>query len=160
MANSTLQGKYWDLPKEMISHLSKIFNAYRGNKTVGGYNRLEGILNNKTISYEQLKRIKNFFDTFKGTVSDTEYLLNGGTKMKNWVSHTLEKSRQDVSGKKKAMMNVGMDNQFQKDGGTVNQDSSGNRLKKQKTGVHEIKKLSNLLKLIHENHKSLIFIDK
>jgi hypothetical protein len=81
-----------------------------------------------------MKRIKNFFDGFKGSKNETPYLLNGGTKMKQWVDECLSNARNDIKGKKKSMMDIGMDNQYQKDGGTRDQDSSGKRIKNMKTG--------------------------
>jgi hypothetical protein len=159
MANSELQGKYWEIDDEMNNHLSRIYNAYRGDKTVKGYSRLEGLLNNRECSYEQMKRVKNFFDTFDGSNKDTSYLLNGGTKMKNWVDVCLGNARQDIKGKKKSMMNIGMDNQFQKDGGTKDQDSSGKRIRTDNISVnetiYEVKAFSNLLNVFEENNKKI-----
>ena len=76
MANSKLQGKKIGIPQKLSSHLNKIFNAYKGNKNVEGYERLNGLVSKNSITYEQLKRIKNFFDTFEGGKNDTPYLLN------------------------------------------------------------------------------------
>jgi hypothetical protein len=159
MANSNLQGKYWEYDDEMGNHLNKIYNAYRGDKTVKGYNRLKGLIDNCEISYEQMKRMKNFFDTFEGTRHDTPYLLNGGTKMKDWVNACLDNARQDIKGKKKSMERIGMPNQFQKDGGTKNQDSSGNRIRtdniSNSDGIYECKLFGNLLNIIDENNKKI-----
>ena len=156
MANSELENKYWELDGELTNHLTRIFNAYKGDENVAGYKRLSDLIDSGECSYQQMKRIKNFFDTYQGTVKETPYLLNGGTKMKQWVDECLSNARGDIKGKKKSMMNVGMDNQFQKDGGTRNQDSSGERLKKSDNGVSEMKILSNLMSTIHENSKNLL----
>ena len=164
MANSNLQGKYWEVNDELYNHLKRIFDAYRGNETVKGFTRLKGLLDTREISYEQMKRIKNFFDTFNGTKNDTSYLLNGGTKMKVWVDECLSNARDDIKGKKEVMMNVGMDNQFQKAGGTKNMDSSGNRIKPMKVsssskkisnndGIYECKLFGELLNIIDNNNK-------
>jgi hypothetical protein len=159
MANSDLQGKYWEIDDNMSSHLNKIYNAYRGDKTVKGYNRLKGLLDTRECSYEQMKRIKNFFDTFNGNKNDTPYLLNGGTKMKEWINTCLDTARQDIKGKKKSMERVGMTNQFQKDGGTKNQDSSGKRIRtdniSKNAGIYECKLFGNLLNIIDENNKTI-----
>ena len=34
------------------------------------------------ISYKQMKRIKNFFDNFKGNQKEPSFILNGGVEMK------------------------------------------------------------------------------
>ena len=50
MANSDLQGKYWEYDDEMGNHLNKIYNAYRGDKTVKGYTKYkQRILNMNQI---------------------------------------------------------------------------------------------------------------
>jgi len=166
MANSALENKYWELSDELINHLNKIFNAYKGDKTVQGYKRLKDLIDSKECSYQQMKRIKNFFDTFSGTRNDTPYLLNGGTKMKNWVDECLSNARQDIKGKKTAMMNIGMDNQFQKNGGIKNQDTSGEPIKSNKIGsssrkvfdnrgIYEIEMFNNVLNIFKENNKKI-----
>ncbi len=166
MANSSLENKYWELDEELINHLTRIFNAYKGDENVTGYKRLSDLIDSGECSYQQMKRIKNFFDTYKGTIKETPYLLNGGTKMKQWVDECLSNARQDIKGKKKAMMGVGMDNQFQKDGGTRDQDSSGKRIKNTKIGsssrqvsdnrgIYEVEMFSKLLNIINENNKKI-----
>tara|TARA_R110002020_G_scaffold437376_1_gene647606 strand:+ start:1257 stop:1766 length:510 start_codon:yes stop_codon:yes gene_type:complete len=166
MANSSLENKYWELDDGLINHLTRIFNAYRGKEDVQGYKRLKDLIDSGECSYQQMKRIKNFFDTFSGKKNDTSYLLNGGTKMMEWVEECLSNGRQDVKGKKKAMMDVGMDNQFQKDGGTKTQDTSGERVKKinvesksmkvsDKEGIYEIEMFNNLLNIFEENNRKI-----
>jgi hypothetical protein len=156
MANSSLENKYWELDGELINHLTRIFNAYNGDENVAGYKRLSDLIDSKECSYQQMKRIKNFFDNYGGTVKETPYLLNGGTKMKQWVDECLSNARDDIKGKKKSMMDVGMDNQYQKSGGERNQDSSGERLEKSDNGVSEMKVLVNLMTTIRKNSKNLL----
>jgi hypothetical protein len=166
MANSSLENKYWELDDELTNHLTRIFNAYKGDENVAGYKRLSDLIDSRECSYQQMKRIKNFFDTYDGTIKETPYLLNGGTKMKQWVDECLSNARQDVKGKKKSMMDIGMDNQFQKDGGVRDQDSSGKRIKNTKTGssarqvsdnrgIYEVEMFSKILNVINENNKKI-----
>jgi hypothetical protein len=166
MANSALENKYWEMDEEMTNHLSKIFNAYNGDENVEGYKRLKDLTNDPEITYQQMKRIKNFFDGFSGKKNETPYLLNGGTKMKQWVDECLSNARDDIKGKKKSMMDIGMDNQYQDDGGTRDQDSSGKRIKNTKIGtssrqisdnrgIYECKLFGNLLNIIEENNKTI-----
>ena len=166
MANSALENKYWELDEELINHLTKIFNAYNGDENVAGYKRLSDLIDTKECSYQQMKRIKNFFDNYQGTIKETPYLLNGGTKMKQWVDECLSNARNDVKGKKKSMMDIGMDNPYQKDGGERNQDSSGKRIKNNKIGssarkvsdnrgIYEVEMFSKLLNIIKENNNKI-----
>jgi hypothetical protein len=156
MANSSLENKYWELDEELLNHLTRIFNAYNGDENVAGYKRLKDLIDSKECSYQQMKRVKNFFDTYEGTIKQTPYLLNGGSKMKGWVDECLSNARQDIKGKKKSMMDVGMDNQFQKDGGVKNQDTSGERIKKMDNGMSEMRNLSKLMSTIYGNSKNLL----
>jgi len=115
MANSQLQGHNWDIPKELHSHLKRTMGAYKGPKDVEGYKRLEGLIKQPRISYEQLKRIKNFFDTHKTSnvdymdekKQDTEFILNGGCKMREWVGKTLEGARNNIQSVKDVQKNAG-----------------------------------------------------
>jgi len=98
MANSSLQGYSWDLPDELHSHLKRTMN-------VDGYKRLNGLINEPKVSYEQLKRIKNFFDNHSTAgvdymddkKQDTEFILNGSRKMRDWVNRTLGTARDNIS---------------------------------------------------------------
>lgn len=166
MSNSKLEGKYWDIHNEMLNHLTRIFNAYKGDQTIEGYQRLKGLLNKKEISYEQMKRIKNFFDNHQNGNNDTSYLLNGGTKMKNWVNACLSDARNDIKGKKEVMMDIGMTNQFQKDGNFKTQDTSGERVKPIKVSsnsrkvsnndaIYECNMFGDLLNFIENNNKKI-----
>ena len=121
MANSSLQGYSWDIPEELHSHLKRTMNAYKGDKNVEGYKRLEDLINEPKVSYEQLKRIKNFFDGqsnvdyMNDKKASTPFILNGGNKMKSWVNDTLNRARKGVEAPKKAKHDIGMTNQYQKD---------------------------------------------
>jgi hypothetical protein len=170
MANSSLQGYTWNLPEKLHNHLQRIMNAYKGAKNVEGYQRLENILSNKKVSYENLKLIKNFFDTFGGSTNDTVYVLNGGTKMKGWVSDTLYKARESIKNPKDVKMKTGMSNQFQD---TYTQDgvstdslkiknkkvSSSSRKISDNKGIYEIKIMENIISIFDKN-KQLWHTDK
>ena len=77
-----------------------------------GYNRNKELQSQKFITYKQLKRIKNFFDNFKGNHKDPSFILNGGVEIKNWVNDELRKMRDYVKNTKTNKMNTGMVNQF------------------------------------------------
>jgi hypothetical protein len=159
MSNSKLQGIKIDLDDDISYHLKRIFNAYKGAKDVEGYERLRNLCDSSKISYEQLKRIKNFFDGFEGDKKETPYLLNGGTKMKQWTSSKLDDMRNNADGKKKHMSAVGMNNQYQKTNDTKIQsvkidshDSDTNKILRQE-GIYNIKVLDDLITEINKNKK-------
>lgn len=158
MANSKLQGGKVLIDDDIDYHLKKIYNSYKGPKDVEGYERLRGLCDNNDVSYEQLKRIKNFFDDFEGKNNETIYLLNGGTKMRGWVQSKLDDMRDNVSSKKKNMKNIGMSNQYQKDKIGISSvkidthDSDMNKILRQE-GIYRIKVLDDLITEINKNKK-------
>jgi hypothetical protein len=159
MANSKLQGQSFDIDKKIKNHLKKIFNAYKGAKDAEGYQRLEELVDKDSITYEQLKLIKNFFDGHNEGNKHTSYLLNGGTLMKNWIESTLNKARQSIKGKQDAMSDVGMKNQYQKEkiGGNVRidtkkHDSDTNKILRQE-GIYNMRLMENLITTIDKNRK-------
>lgn len=82
------------------------------DKNTEGYNRNKELQSQKFINYKQLKRIKNFFDNFKGSHKEPSFILNGGVEIKNWVNNELRKMRDYVKNTKTNKMNTGMMNQF------------------------------------------------
>lgn len=143
MANASLQGYSWDIPEELHSHLRRTLNAYKGDKNVEGYKRLDGLVGEPKVSYEQLKRIKNFFDSHKTTnTDDTQFILNGGRKMRDWCENTLNKARQGVEAPKKAKHSIGMTNQYQKDSIRHTKGIAASSVKPHSTSDIKIKKES------------------
>jgi RPA family protein len=114
--NSELHGKYWTCPEYVINALKTAVDRYeslnKNDKNSEGYKRAKGILNNNLIEYSQMKRIKNWFDTFEGDHSDMEYRLNGGKTMHNWVDSTLNRETEAIKAPKKIKMETGLSNQF------------------------------------------------
>jgi hypothetical protein len=95
--NSDLYGKTFVLPEEVVNYLQKCFDAAKGaSQSNQGYRRNIELRNSKEVTYQQLKRMKNWFDGFDGDRDDLEYILNGGDYVKNWVNNTLESKRNDV----------------------------------------------------------------
>ena len=155
MANSQLQGKTWDISPKMAKHLKKIFNAYKGPKDVEGWERLRDLCSSDTISYELMKRIKNFFDNFNGKTNETPYILNGGTKVKEWVNRRLKETRDGIENKKKSMMDTGMSNQYQKDKSleVPSAISDPHKSELKKTMGEELNRINNLITHIENNKK-------
>lgn len=114
--NKDLYGKEVFFPDEMRVHLKKVMDKYGSvAKDTEGYKRNLELQNSEKISYTRLKRIKNFFDTFKGKTTDIQYILNGGKEMKWWVNMTLDNMRNNVEATKRNKMEAGFNNQFRKE---------------------------------------------
>ena len=116
--NQLLNNEVVFLPEPLVVDLRKVLATHASHTESDGYKRLKHLLdqnyNDKgerqvqkrpSVTFRELKRIKNFFDTFGGKEDDPEYILNGGTEMKNWVNQTLNSMRNSVSGQLKNMKN-------------------------------------------------------
>jgi hypothetical protein len=113
MANSKLIGKLFPVPDKVLLVLGKNLKKFSNMRDSKGFNRAIFILERRACTYEQLKRIKNYFDSINDeNFNEIEYLLNGGDIMKKWVYFTLDQARKSVNGSKKAKTNAGMSNQF------------------------------------------------
>jgi hypothetical protein len=91
--NSELYGNKVELPEEVVNYLGDCFNSVQANQSVDGYRRNIDLRNNRSATYQQLKRIKNFFDNYQGDGTDAPFILNGADYMKNWVNNTLSHMR-------------------------------------------------------------------
>lgn len=102
-----------EFPKDKREHMKICFAKVKdADKSVDGFIRNQELQNQETIDYKQLKRIKNFFDNFKGNQNEPSFILNGGAIMKNWVEDELRKMRQYGHLTAKNKMDTGMENQF------------------------------------------------
>jgi hypothetical protein len=102
-----------EFPDDMREHLKICFSKVKdADENVEGYNRNQELQTQSFIDYKQLKRIKNFFDNFKGNQHDAPFILNGEFKMKNWVDNELRKMREYNKMTKTNKMNAGMQNSF------------------------------------------------
>lgn len=110
--NSQLKTNKYLIPNGVKTHLNKTLSSYKGDKTKDGYKRLNNLVGSSYVSYHELKRIKNFFDTFGGDKTDDEYVLNGGDAIRQWVEKTLSHERDRVKNDKEVMSKAGKSNAF------------------------------------------------
>lgn len=111
--NKDLYGKSVPLDEKMKNHLEKCFNKASGaSERTEGYKRNQQLRNSDSVTYQQLKRIKNWFDNYQGDKNSYEYILNGEEYMKNWVNNALQSERNNVYTTKKNKSEGGMSNQF------------------------------------------------
>jgi len=101
-----------EFPEEMRNHMRVSHHkAKDADKNGEGYKRNQELQSQKSMTYKQLKRIKNFFDNFKGKNVDHEFILNGGIEMKNWVNNELRRMREGIYMTKHNKSETGMENQ-------------------------------------------------
>ncbi len=96
--NKELYGNKIPLPEDVVGYLDDCFNAAQGaDNNTEGFNRNQELRDSKEVTYQQLKRMKNFFDNFDGHENDLPYILNGGHYVKNWVNKVLDGMRDNIS---------------------------------------------------------------
>ena len=150
--NKELYDKRIKIPDEIREHMRNSFSSVSSESKDEGHKRNKELQDSDEISYQQLKRIKNYFDNFNGDVQEKSYILNGGDYMKNWVNDTLRFLRDDIYNTKKNKEEAGMQNQFiephQK-----NDMSSLNRPSKSHNKINnelkeDLKRINDLMKKI------------
>lgn len=95
MANSELYNKTFKIPPEILKIVQTTLIS---NPTGEGVKRAKFMLKNGVLTYQSLKRLKNFFDYFNVQTGDkTQYALSGGDSMRSFVERTLNANRDAVS---------------------------------------------------------------
>jgi hypothetical protein len=149
--NSNLYDRKAKLPKSLVDHLKSSFESVQADSNTEGFNRNKELQENPVVSYQQLKRIKNWFDSYQGNNEDAPFVLNGGDRMKKWCYHVLDHWRSvDKDGKNRRAQG-GMENQFidnhEKDGMVVNpHDKHEKGINKFDSSItEEVNKMKNLI---------------
>jgi len=112
MPNKDLKNTYFTIPSEIIESLKQtlIKKGYDGNDV--GYRKAQGFINKPQISYDEMRKLKNYFDTYYKDVKDAQYILNGGTRMRTWINNSLETATNAIKKPKEVKKNAGQENQF------------------------------------------------
>lgn len=110
--NSNLYDRRAKLPEKLINHLKKCFSSVDANSNTEGFNRNKELTGSDHITYQQIKRIKNWFDSYGGNKEDAPFILNGGDRMKKWCDEVLRVWRGDDESSKKVKKDTGMENQY------------------------------------------------
>jgi len=120
--NSSLYNKTIELPKEIKEYLQTCFDHIpNSDSSIEGHKRNEELRNSGYVTYQQLGRIKNWFDNYDGDGTDAPYILNGADYMKNWVESTIQDLRkQDTTHKEVENVEIDhIDSNFLKDLGPI-----------------------------------------
>lgn len=110
--NSKLYDSIIILPDSLIKHLEHCFGSVNGNTNIEGWKRNQELRQTKQITYQQLKRVKNWFDSYGGNKEDAPFILNGGDRMQTWCNHALDQMRNGISSGQKIKSETGMQNQY------------------------------------------------
>ena len=110
--NKDLYGKKISIPENILKYLDDCSVAAKGaSETTEGFKRNKDLREKREITYQQLKRMKNWFDNFEGKENELPYILNGGHYVKNWINETLRSMRDSVRTSKEIKSEV-LPNQF------------------------------------------------
>ena len=94
MANSELYDKTFRIPSDVLKHIQAVLVS---NPTGEGVKRAKNLTKSGVITYQGMKRLKNFFDYFNPNTDDkTQYELAGGDLMKSFIDRTLNTERDAV----------------------------------------------------------------
>ncbi len=152
--NKDLYGKKIELPEDVIVYLKQCNdNAIGADESTEGFRRNRELRDSGFVTYQQLKRMKNFFDNFNGHQNDLPFILNGGHYVKGWVNNMLKSMRDDIS-LGKEIKSVVLPNQYiqphQKNNLTTTNrpsKSHSNTLEKYNLQVTEdLKRINDLIK--------------
>ena len=110
--NKDLYGHKVSLPEDVINYLGQCFDSAKGaSENTEGYKRNKDLRDSKEVTYQQLKRMKNWFDDFNGHENELPHILNGGHYVKGWVNTTLDSMRDSIHNSKQNI-SVVLPNQF------------------------------------------------
>jgi len=99
--NSQLQHKKFAIPSRILSHLNDTLKRMNHVKGVG-MKRLRRLVEEKNMTYQQLKRLVFDFKQLDPKVDVDSYSLNGGDVMSKWVTETLNQARKEIEQQKKS----------------------------------------------------------
>jgi hypothetical protein len=155
--NKDLYGNTVQLPEDVVEYLQQCFDsANTDDSTIEGFKRNQELRDSRETTYQQLKRMKNWFDNFNGLENDLPFILNGGHYVKNWVNDTLGGMRNNVYMGKKAKSEV-LPNQFIQTHTKDNLNTMNRQSKSHSSTTGNINKdITESLKRINELIKKII----
>lgn len=112
--NKELKNKKWNIPDGVLKHLNQVKKDNKKSDLTGNattkeaYDHLEFILNSDNLSYNEMKRIKNWFDKNKNGKKTKQYELYGGSIMNAWVNNALNTARYNVKTNKEGLRAAGI----------------------------------------------------
>ena len=106
--NSELYDNTYFLPPDVLKHIQTTLVSIPNGE---GVKRAKFLLKNGSITYQAMKRINNFFDTYNGQ-DNNQYQLAGGDLMRSFIETSLNQDRSavDRSKKNREEMNIDVTN--------------------------------------------------
>ena len=101
--NSELYDKTYKIPPDVLKGVQA---SLVSNPHGEGVKRAKNILRSGKLTYQAMKRLKNFFD---GSTDAVQYALAGGDLMKHFVDSTLAMERKGVKKSKEVRQDMHVD---------------------------------------------------
>jgi len=144
--NQELYNKTYRIPPDVLKYIQTTLVS---NPNGEGVKRAKFMLKNGVVTYQVLKRLKNFFDYFNSQTGDKiQYALAGGNPMKAFVEKTLNADRNAVKVGKKVRQDMNV-----RPNSELNPYVSAPRLNEEKK--KEIKK-NVVAVIVNSNNKILL----
>lgn len=104
MANQELYDKTYKIPSDVLKGVQTTLVS---NPQGEGVKRAKYMLKNGVLTYQAMKRLKNFFDTYNQETTDpSQFALAGGLPMKTFIDTTLNQDRAGVQRSKEVRRDV------------------------------------------------------
>ena len=149
MANQELYDKTYRIPPEVLKGIQ---TALVSNPQGEGVKRAKFMLKNGSMTYQAMKRLKNFFDYFNPQSDDpTQFSLAGGQLMKAFVETTLNQDRNAVKTGKKVRQDM-----------TANPNSELKPFQAPRLSINEDKKekTKNVVAVIVNNDNKILLLKR
>lgn len=146
--NKNLYDRKAKLPDGLLKHLKQCFTSVDADSNTEGYNRNKEICDSGYVTYQQIKRIKNWFDGYGGKKEDAPFILNGGDRMKSWCDEVLRVWRDNDDSTKQHKSDAGMQNQYIDSHFKLGTGSQHSSTVDQLSVKEEIKRINKLIKIL------------
>ena len=103
--NSQLKDNVYDVPQEVLNKINSALTS-KENTDVHGIKRAKTLVNDKKVTYGQLKRIIHDIKSLDKNTEQARYNLYGGEAMEKWANTFLDGERKLVRSKKLASHNL------------------------------------------------------
>ena len=146
MANSQLYDKQYKIPSDVLKYIQTVLVSY---PTGDGVKRAKFMVNNGSITYQAMKRLKNFFDHFNPQTQDkVSYAHAGGDLMKSFIETSLAQDRAGVARSKETKRDMTSNPNSELMPYQINEEKKEKKVEKQKNAIAVIVNGDNKILLL------------
>ena len=146
MANSQLYDKQYKIPSDVLKYIQTVLVSY---PTGDGVKRAKFMVNNGSMTYQAMKRLKNFFDHFNPQTQDkVSYAHAGGDLMKQFIETSLAQDRAGVARSKETKRDMTSNPNSELMPYQINEEKKEKKVEKQKNALAVIVNGDNKILLL------------